>query len=147
MPTYDYRCPDCGHVEEVVHSIKSDPDIKCSSCNKCLMQRMISSNTTGFIFKDGGTPSMAYKEKRLRQKKNAGLNVRQIERYGSGVRLKPNVAGHEVDSWSDAAKLAKEAGWKEDSYKPLIEKEKHTSKTSNIDDRAWKKAKEDKGKT
>jgi predicted double-glycine peptidase len=54
------------------------------------------------------------------------------------------VAGVEQESWSDAAKLAKEAGLSADSYQPLIEKEKRTSKISGVDDAVWKKAKEEK---
>lgn len=150
MPTYDYKCPGCGHIEEVVHSIKKDPVINCQVCgimgDENRMERLISRNTTGFIFKNGGTPSMAWKEKRLRHKKNKDLELRQIERYGSGPRIQPNVGGVEVDSWSDAQSMAKEAGLNAESYKPMVEKEKHVSKTSNIDDRAWKKAKENKDK-
>ena len=52
------------------------------------------------------------------------------------------MGGLEQSSWSDAAKLAKEAGMNAESYKPLIEKEQRTSKVSGVDDAKWKKAKE-----
>ena len=124
MPTYDYQCPECGYVEEVFHSIKDSPEIHCPMCldrtgDELVMGRMISENFGGFVIKGGG--SMAgYKEKQIRRKKNADLEMRQMEHYGEGPKLQPNVAGHEVDSWSDAAKLAKEAGMNTDSYKPQI---------------------------
>ena len=148
MPTYDYRCPECGYTDEVVHSIKISPEIHCDKClsqagKPVPMERLISGNPGGFIVKGGGIMA-AYNEKMFRHKKNAALELRQMEHYGEGPRLQPNVAGLEVDSWKDAAKLAKEAGMSADSYAPHIEKEKHVGKTSNIDDKKWKKAKEKK---
>jgi hypothetical protein len=106
------------------------------------MERMISLNKGGFIFKTW-TEAKAYKVKRDKHNENKELGVRQIERWGGGPRLQPNVAGHEVESWSDAQKLAKEAGMRTDTYQPLVEKEKHTSKVSGIDDRKYKAAKDD----
>ena len=151
MPRYEYRCPKCGLIKEELHSIKVDPEFICPACqmgggesNK--MERLISRNFGGFVIK-GGSPSAAWKEKRLRSKKNADLGVRQVDRYGGGPRLQPNVAGMEVDSWSDAANLAKEAGMNADSYEPMIEKEKHTSKESNVDDRKWTDVKDKKDKS
>ncbi len=148
MPTYEYCCPSCGNIREEIHSIKATPRFYCHLCaigggSKFLLKRMISYNATGFVIK-GGTSSMGWKENRYRQKKNADLGLKQIERYGSGPRLQPNVAGMEVDSWSDAAKVAKEAGMNTASYEPLIRKDKHTSTDSNVDDRKWKKAKDGK---
>jgi hypothetical protein len=107
------------------------------------MIRLISFNRNSFIIK-GESVAKDWKEERYRLKRSANMGVKQIERYGSGPRVKPNVAGVEVDSWSDAAKMAKEAGLNADSYTPMIEKEKRVSKISNIDDAAWKKAKENK---
>jgi hypothetical protein len=97
-------------------------------------------NSSGFIIR-GGTETINWKEKRHHLKKNEELKVRQIDRYGTGPKLKPNVAGVEQASWGDAAKLAKEAGMNTESYQPMIEKEKRTSKVSGVDDAQWKKAK------
>jgi len=148
MPTYDYKCPACGHVKEVIHSIKESPRIVCDLCmlgggENNAMERQISLSAGGFIL--GSSESMAWKEKRIRHKRNADLEVKQIDRWGSGPKLQPNVAGMEVDSWSDAAKLAKEAGMSDDSYKGHIEKEKSTGE-SGVDDRKWKAAKDNKDK-
>jgi hypothetical protein len=128
--------------------MKESPEFICPKCNgqKIRMERVISFNRNSFIIK-GESVSKDWKEERYRVKRSAEMGVRQIERYGSGgQKLKPNVAGVEVDSWSDAAKMAKEAGLNSDSYTPLIEKEKRTSKVSGVDDNAWKKAKDDKNK-
>ena len=145
MPTYEYRCRDCSKKQEVTHSIKEDPEILCEHCeSKNPMERLISWNGAGFILK-GGTEAINWKEKRYRMKKRADLGVKQIDRYGTegGTSLQPNVGGMAVDSWSDAAKVAKEAGMSTESYKPMIEKEKNTGK-SGVDDRKWKAAKDNK---
>jgi putative FmdB family regulatory protein len=141
MPSYDYRCNTCGFQQEYIHSIKLSPEYLCPECNQA-MERLISHNTTGFIFK-GGTEAMNWKEKRVRMKRRNDLGVRQIDRYGGGPKLRPNVAGHETETWSDASKLAKEAGMDTSSYTTHIEKEKSVSKVSGIDDKVWKKAKDD----
>jgi len=142
MPTYEYHCTTCDTIEEIIHSIKETPIVECSTC-KASMERLISKNMAGFVIK-GGTETMAWKEKRLRTKKNADLGIRQIDRYGTGPQLQPNVKGEEVSSWSEAAKLAKDKGLREDTYIPHIEKEKVISKSSGVNDAIWKKAKEAK---
>lgn len=144
MPTYDYACEKCGFKEEQIHSMKEQPVFFCPECKKngleIKMFRVFSLNGSGFIIR-GGTEASHWKEKRVRLEKNKELSVKQIERYGSGPRLKPNVGGLEQESWGDAAKLAKEAGLNTASYEPFIEKEKRTSKSSNVDDIKWKEVK------
>lgn len=145
MPNYDYRCNDCRVVTEVTHSIKEDPVILCPQCassgKEVPMERLISyNNSGGFLFKQW-TESQVHKISRDKHKQNSQLEMRQIERYGSGPRLKPNVAGVETESWSDAKKLASEAGMSTASYDPHIAKESSVSKVSGIDDNKWKAAK------
>ena len=147
MPTYEYRCGSCNHVQEELHSIKSEPDIFCEECESVKpLTRMISNNPGGFVVK-GDSSTKLWKESRLRRKKNADLELKQIERYGNGPKLQPNVAGQETESWSDAQKLAKEAGIDPKTYDSHVSVEKNTSSTGNIDDRKWKKAKESKDKS
>jgi hypothetical protein len=107
------------------------------------MERLISLNLNGGFFFKQWTEAQTYKISRDKRKQNTELEIRQIERYGSGgTKLKPNVAGVETESWSDASKLASEAGLSTKSYEPLITQEKNISKISGIDDRKWKAAKE-----
>lgn len=145
MPTYEYCCRSCDVVTEVTHSIKEDPKIPCDKCGNPAMERLISYNRDGFMFNQA-TEAQNWSHKRKQMKRNADLSVRQIERYGSGTKLQPNIAGVETENWSDAAKLAKEAGMNSASYEPMIEKEKNVSKVSGVDDSAWKAAKHEKNK-
>ena len=119
MPAYDYKCNSCGEVKEYVHSMLENPDYKCD-CGSG-MERLFTPNTSGFIFR-GGTDTINWKEKRHHLKVSEKLALKQKEKVGP--KLRPNIAGVEVDSWSDAQKMAKEAGLNHESYTPLVEKEK-----------------------
>ena len=52
MPTYDYKCTKCKSVQEEIHSIKIDPEIKCKKCGNKML-REISSNV-GLVFRGTG---------------------------------------------------------------------------------------------
>ena len=147
MPTYEYRCPACEHVQEEIHSIKATPEVFCQNCDSAKpLSRIISHNPGGFVMK-GDSSTKLWKESRLRHKKNADLEVKQIERYGNGPKLQPNVAGEETETWSDAQKLAKEAGIDPKTYDSYVATEKNIKSSSNVDERKWKKAKEEKHKS
>ncbi|MGH2488769.1 MAG: FmdB family zinc ribbon protein [Candidatus Limnocylindria bacterium] len=51
MPTYDYRCRDCGHTIEIIHSILEDGPELCERC-RGPMQRVL--HPAGVIFRGGG---------------------------------------------------------------------------------------------
>ena len=123
MATYDYRCKECGVEEEHVHKMSETPEIKCPKCTG-IMERVVGNSFGGFIFK-GGTPSTHWREKRQRTKRSEEMGRIQRSKYGDiGPKVQPNVAGVETGSWTDASKLAKEAGMNTESYKPWIDKEK-----------------------
>jgi putative FmdB family regulatory protein len=52
MPKYDYKCRECGTVQEVVHSIKESPEVVCLTCGSSNTFRMVGATRT--IFKGGG---------------------------------------------------------------------------------------------
>ena len=51
MPTYEYRCNDCGEHLEVVQSFSDDPLTKCPSC-KGKLRKVFS--PVGIVFKGSG---------------------------------------------------------------------------------------------
>jgi putative FmdB family regulatory protein len=51
VPTYDYRCRDCGHTIEIIHSILADGPEVCERC-RGPMQRVL--HPTGVIFRGSG---------------------------------------------------------------------------------------------
>lgn len=52
MPTYEYKCQDCGYAFEKFHGIKEEPLDRCPECNG-KVQRLISGGV-GIIFKGSG---------------------------------------------------------------------------------------------
>ena len=122
MPMYDYLCSSCKLIEEHIHNISEKPEIKCPKCKR-VMDKIISFNAGGFIIK-GGTPAIHYREKRQRTKNTEKMREKQKKSWGdSGPKIQPNIAGVPMDSWSDAQRLAKEAGMNHESYTPYVEKE------------------------
>jgi putative FmdB family regulatory protein len=66
MAFYDYKCPECKHVQEESHSMKDDPVILCKKC-QTQMKRIISGGT-GFIMK-GGTVRANVRQRHGKKKK------------------------------------------------------------------------------
>lgn len=63
MPTYDYKCENCGNEIEVFQSIKDAPITKCPKCGKDTLKKMISGGA-GLIFKGSGFYLTDYKDKK-----------------------------------------------------------------------------------
>ena len=53
MPTYDYECTKCGHTLDAFHSMSDDALVKCPSCSKNGLKRLIGGGL-GVIFKGSG---------------------------------------------------------------------------------------------
>ena len=47
MPTYLYKCDQCGHVRSVRHSIVETPEVHCLDCEE-LMRKKITAPRTLF---------------------------------------------------------------------------------------------------
>lgn len=62
MPTYEYRCSNCGNELEEIQSIKAEPLTHCPKCGKETLKRMISGGTS-LIFKGSGFYLTDYKNK------------------------------------------------------------------------------------
>ena len=52
MPTYEYKCKECGHQLEVVQSFTDDALTKCPSCKKKALRKVFS--PPGVTFKGSG---------------------------------------------------------------------------------------------
>lgn len=66
MPTYDFKCENCGHSFERFLSIRDDSEIKCPICGRC-SKRLISAGA-GLIFKGTGFYVTDYKKKESKNK-------------------------------------------------------------------------------
>jgi len=63
MPTYEYRCENCGNEIEVMQSMKDAPLTKCPKCGKETLKKMVSGGA-GLIFKGSGFYLTDYKNKK-----------------------------------------------------------------------------------
>lgn len=61
MPIYEYLCKNCGLELEELQSIKEPPIVKCPSCGKSTLVRLIGSGS-GIIFKGSGFYQTDYKK-------------------------------------------------------------------------------------
>ena len=53
MPTYDYRCSECGHTFEGFAKMSDPVTIHCSRCEKLTATRLIGAGC-GLVFKGDG---------------------------------------------------------------------------------------------
>lgn len=53
MPTYEYKCRECGHTLEIFQSMNDDALTKCPECKKDTLKRLIGTGA-GIIFKGSG---------------------------------------------------------------------------------------------
>lgn len=60
MPTYDYKCSDCGRIFEKFHGINETPSVSCPECNSLKTEKQISLGA-GVIFKGSGFYVTDYK--------------------------------------------------------------------------------------
>ncbi len=60
MPTYDYKCPECGEVFEKFHGINEEPQISCPSCNTIATKQI--GMGAGIVYKGSGFYTTDYKK-------------------------------------------------------------------------------------
>jgi putative FmdB family regulatory protein len=60
MPTYDYRCPDCGHEFEAFQRMNAAPLKECPECGGRKVKRLIGAGG-GLIFKGSGFYNTDYR--------------------------------------------------------------------------------------
>ncbi len=66
MPTYDYRCNECGHELELFQSIKAAVKRRCPECGRNTLKRLIGTGS-GVIFKGSGFYQTDYRSEGYRK--------------------------------------------------------------------------------
>jgi len=62
MPTYEYKCENCGYQFDTIQSMKDAPLKECPECHENTLKKLISGGA-GLIFKGSGFYLTDYKNK------------------------------------------------------------------------------------
>jgi putative FmdB family regulatory protein len=93
MPTYEYRCPGCGHQFEKFQRMSDPPVANCPECSASAERRL--SGGAGFLFKGSGFYITDYRSDSYR-------NAAKAE-SGGGEAKAEKTPGGESTSGSKAA--------------------------------------------
>lgn len=124
MPIYSYQCQVCSHAFDKMLSLSQYKDPQ--ACEKCGGETKKMVTAVNINFSGDGWATKNNRIAGQMRRKNARLKAKENERKrdSPGMTLAPNVGGERVNSWSDAAKLAKSQGKDTSGYQKLAQKEK-----------------------
>jgi len=129
MATYPYECESCEVSFEIEMSM-SEYDSKFKfACPNCGSEDTFRVFTVPYInFSGDGWASKNNRVAQQMRTKNRRLQAKEREQKqdGRAPSLVPNVGGERVDSWNEAAKLAKSKGKDTSGYEAYARKEKAT---------------------
>ena len=126
MPLYSYRCSPCDLAfDEMAPMADYQKPQPCPSCGEPA-PRVVGDRFPGFVLAGDGWTSKNLRIAGQMRRKNERLAAREREMRGDGTvpRLLPNVGGEQADSWSDAARLAKDRGLDSSGYENRAREEK-----------------------
>ena len=125
MPTYSYECDACEtEFDDMVPMAFYKEPQPCPECGE-MSKRVVGNRAPGMVFKGDswGTKNGRVKGQMAERRRQAGAKQHELKMDGAVPTLAPNVGGERTDSWSDAAKLAKDKGKDTTGYEKLARKE------------------------
>lgn len=123
MPIYTFHCSSCDHeFDELLSVADGENPQECPEC-KGDAHKVISG--CNFNLPGDGWVSKNNRISGQMREKNKRLAVKEEEQKRSGrvPSLVPNVGGERTESWSDAAKLAKDKGKDTSGYEKKAREE------------------------
>lgn len=91
MPTYDYRCNECGYTFDEFQSMKAEPLRTCPECKKDSLKRLFGAGA-GLIFKGSGFYITDYKNNgngNRKSKDSVGNNEESTTKKSSDKETSP----------------------------------------------------------
>ena len=82
MPTYDYKCSNCGEIYELFQSMNDKPKKKCQYCGKNTAVRLIGGGS-GQIFKGSGFYITDYKNKKPTESKSDKKETKKADKVSA----------------------------------------------------------------
>ena len=98
MPTYDYECSECGHLEEIFQKFSEEQIDTCPECGSNTYRRVILQAPLGFIkgepttvrhLADRNTQKMGHYELQDRRKAD-NMDVHKKNKEANAIRNKIN---------------------------------------------------------
>lgn len=86
MPTYEYRCPECGNDFEKFQRMSDEPGAECPACGARATRRL--SAGAGFLFKGSGFYITDYRSESYKKSADS-------DKGGSAGEAKPEAKGSE----------------------------------------------------
>ncbi|MGB7806114.1 MAG: FmdB family zinc ribbon protein [Actinomycetota bacterium] len=97
MPTYEYVCKSCGHIFEIVQSMKDDPLTECPECGgelrKVFAPPAIAFKGSGFYATDHGKKSKQPTSGKKESGESGSEGKGSSEQGGSGGESKTDKPG------------------------------------------------------
>ncbi len=99
MPTYDYRCGNCGHEFELFQSMSARVLKKCPQCEKLSLKRLIGSGAavlfkgSGFYTTDYRSESYQKQAKAEKDKQSTKTDKSKTKQSGTADKKKSLVGG------------------------------------------------------
>jgi putative FmdB family regulatory protein len=96
MPTYEYRCRNCGHTFDIVQKMSDDPLTHCPECGQEELRKVfappaISFKGSGFYATDHGKKSKpAGESKKEGEKKTASTDAGTTKKEASSDTSSPS---------------------------------------------------------
>lgn len=87
MPTYEYRCRNCGHQLEEFQYISDPPLKKCPECKKNKLERLISGGAA-IMFKGSGFYETDYRSESYKK----GAKAADTAKSGESPKSEPTPA-------------------------------------------------------
>ncbi|HET6250593.1 MAG TPA: FmdB family zinc ribbon protein [Tepidisphaeraceae bacterium] len=133
MPTYEYKCNNCGYKFEKFHSITSPAIRKCPQCGKNAVERLISAGG-GLIFKGSGFYITDYRDAAYTDKAKAESEKSEAPAKADGADAKPAAEAKsdaKAEAKPDTKAPAKTEAKSESTPKPGKPEPKPAAKSSS----------------
>ncbi len=88
MPTYDYRCAECGYEFEKFQSMSASVLRKCPQCGKMTLKRLIGTGA-GVIFKGSGFYETDYRSESYKSSVKSETSTRKETKKETKTEQKP----------------------------------------------------------
>ena len=111
MPEYAFKCPDCGTAFfKSLALANRNADVPCPDCETIAKKQV--AGTSGLVLRGDVWPgkNIRVKNQMKARRDRVGRREHELKMDGPQFELAPNVEGQRVDSWDEAAKLARSKG-------------------------------------